>query len=204
VARDDMLGIHVKIFRGDRSEEHITIRLHPEAHRALAEHLRDMAWVNDLRTRSELEAEGATIVPSDMGATDTAAWYAERQQEAEENRAVARVLMRSVLRATSLDDLEAALAHAAQRVDGEALFDAMREGRGLVPRWDERLVDLEGRDEVADGWASVVLSADEAEVLVLRLGSDGRTLVLREDHDRGEAILRARGVIQGGPPSLTR
>jgi hypothetical protein len=205
VARDDMLGMHVKIFAADGTEEHVTIRLHPEAHRNLAAEVRSLAWVNDLRTRAELEAEGAPIAEVDAGATDTAAWYGQRRSAEEDNRVVARALMRTVLRARDMDELEGALARVAERASGEALFEAMQEARSLVPRWDENLVEIAlFDDKSATSYTDLAVSADDGEVLFLRLDGEGKLRVLRADHDRSEAIMRARGKLREGPRALTR
>lgn len=195
VSRDAMLGLSIKVFGADGAVDQFTIRLHPEAHAALAAELRGLAWDNRMRTRADLEAEGAPIAEVTLAApTDTASWYA-----AQDERLVTRAVLRPAARARTMQDLWRIVMAAAARVAPNALWEVLAEERGRLPRWDAGVVDLASYD----GETVLALSADDGEVLVLERSSGGVRAALVE-HDSGEAVARARGALVGEPPSLTR
>jgi hypothetical protein len=204
VPRDEMLGLHVQIFDATGGKERFTIRLHPEAHRVFTDELRGLEWENVLRTHAELVAEGAPIAEVKVGMTDTAAWYGTRRLESEDEILVARALLRPALRARSFADLEEYLRRVSERVGGEALCEAVRGSVGKFPRWDDGIVDIGEYTRSGSLYSDVAFSADEAEILILRIQNDGDVKVLRADHDRGEAVMRARGRLPEDPASLTR
>lgn len=202
VLRDEMLGMHIQIFDAAGEVERVTIRLHPEAHRILADELRALGWENVLRTRAELVAESAPIAEVLSGATDTAAWY-DTRRAAEDERMVARALLRPALRARSMEGLEVALRYAADRVGGEVLYNATQETLARLPRWDAEIVSLAEYNGGGNLYMDLAVSADEAEVLVLRVsGHDKKAEIVRVDHDRGEAIMRSRGLLRDGSEAI--
>jgi hypothetical protein len=213
VPRDAMLGAHVKLFHEDGVVEHVTIRLHPEAHAAFAEQIRAVAFDRLLRTRADLQEAGERMVDVEVGATDTAAWRAAQVARAEDEQLVVQALLRPLLRARDLSDImrvatKALYSRARGTVTADAWVSAVRALRPRIPRWDADVLDLDGWPwpERLEGKAQCEeygVSADPDEVVLLVVeGEDVH--VERVEHDRSEAVQRARGVLTGGPTAVTR
>jgi hypothetical protein len=208
-----MLGGHVKIFHPDGAVEQITVRLHPEAHARWAEEVRALSWEphRGLRTRAELEAEGAPLVEVTAAASDTAAWWAAQRARVEDDALVAAARLRPVLRARSLDEvMHAAMAavdvEQGRGVDPGAWVAAVRALQPKVPRWDAGVVDLAAWPVTPAGWTDreeYAVSADAAEVVVLVVAG-GAVHVERIEHDQSEAAMRATGRLVAEPHAVTR
>ena len=213
VPRDAMLGAHVKLFGADGREEHVTVRLHPEAHAQFAEEIRALSWQphRELHTRADLVAAGERVLDLEIGSTDTAAWYEAQRARVEDDALVAQALLRPLLRAQDLTDLMgralAAVATSGRSpLAAEAWVAAVRALRGKLPRWDGGVLDFGAWPVTAEGWEGreeYPISADEAEVAVLVVQGD-TVRVERIEHDAGERAMRALGKLTAEPQAITR
>jgi hypothetical protein len=135
VPRDAMQGIGIQVYGLDGVDEKFTLRLAPEAHADMVARLRELQWDRVLKTRTELEAEGARIEDLELEElAETEVWYRSRHGVAETNQRVAHEALKDLLTATSLDEQKDIVTKAMPRFDTEAFMEALREMK--VPRWD--------------------------------------------------------------------